>query len=193
MFSGMKLGKLAARRDPRTLKMSRYLTPKLAPAPHEFSLTAKLSHLGMMVNDRLGDCTIATVGHMIQTWTANVGSQIIIPDADIVTMYEAACGYNPADPNTDQGGIELDVLNFWRKNPVDNNPLQAYAYLAPHQTEEIRQSIYYFGGAYLGIQLPLTAQNQQVWTVTSLTGDGAPGTWGGHAVPIVAYDQHYVT
>jgi hypothetical protein len=41
----------------------------------------------------------------------------------------------------------------------------------------------------LGIQLPITAQGASTWEVPpNLTGNGAPGSWGGHCVPIMYYD-----
>jgi len=53
---------------------------------------------------------------------------------------------------------------------------------------QAKLSMYIFGLAYLGIALPKTAQNQQVWSVTTTKGDGAPGSWGGHCVIIVDYN-----
>jgi hypothetical protein len=185
-----RLGKRPRRDDPRTLKLSRY-TKALAPAPPTCDWSLKLSDLGPMLNTSIGDCTCAAVGHMIQTWTANTGKEVIIPDQDILRLYEVF-GYVPGNPATDQGAVEIDVLNYWRANPVDGHQLLAYAALNPQQTEEIRQSVYYFGGAYIGLALPITAQTQDIWTVTSLSGDGTPGSWGGHAVPVIGYDRHYV-
>ena len=50
------------------------------------------------------------------------------------------------------------------------------------------------GGLYLGVQLPQTAQSQDVWDWTgSLTGPARPGSWGGHAVDVVRYDADGVT
>jgi len=47
--------------------------------------------------------------------------------------------------------------------------------------------------------LPISAQDQvknhQPWSVPpgGTTGDGKPGFWGGHTVPVVAYDARGVT
>ncbi len=54
-----------------------------------------------------------------------------------------------------------------------------------------------FGGLYLGLGLPLTAIGQRVWSVVA--GDPRtnpsmqPWSWGGHAVEVVAYDEHGLT
>jgi len=51
---------------------------------------------------------------------------------------------------------------------------------------QIATAIWLFGGAYIGIQLPIRAQNQDVWDVPSDLGlDDVPGSWGGHAVYLV--------
>jgi hypothetical protein len=60
-------------------------------------------------------------------------------------------------------------------------------------------SVYIFQGCYIGVQLPISAkaqvQNNQPWSVPpgGTTGDGAKGSWGGHAIPVVAYDSRGVT
>lgn len=194
LHEGMKLGKGPAKHDSRTLLFARYsaaLAPApLALAPNAYGLSAKLTALGMMMNDSLGDCTAASMGHTIQTWTAIAGSQVVIPDDDVLGFYEASCGYNPSDPSTDQGGIILDVLNYWRKNPVAGHALDAYADIDLENVEELKQAVYYFGVAYCGVLLPLSAQNQDVWDVPAygLHFGGVPNSWGGHCVPIVDYN-----
>jgi hypothetical protein len=185
-----KLGKLPVRFDRRTLKLARY-TAALAPAPEACDETAKITQLGMMGNDEVGDCTCATVGHMIQAWTAEDGAQVILPDSDILGMYSAITGYNASDPATDQGAAVLDVLNYWRKTGVDNHTITGYVSVAPANRDELEQAIYYFGACYIGVLLPWTAASQDIWSVPEqgARGDGAPGSWGGHAVPVVAYNE----
>lgn len=226
-----RLGKLAPRHDPRTLKMARY-SVALPDPPATWDKTDKVTDLGLMMNDTLGDCTCASAGHMIQQWTAADGAQIILPDSAILAAYEALCGYRQGDPSTDAGGIELDVLNGWRQQGIGDHKIAAYMALQvkpsmalanapqhakglwgwladlgteaehlfgigktqpmgvilPELDRQLKQAIYYFGGVYIGVELPNTAQEQpDTWDVVSITGDGAPGSWGGHAVPLVGY------
>jgi hypothetical protein len=56
----------------------------------------------------------------------------------------------------------------------------------------VKAGVYLFGGVYIGLALPLSAQNQSIWSVTRGP-DAQPGSWGGHAVPVVAWDAHYLT
>jgi hypothetical protein len=191
-LSNMKLGKHPARHDPRTLQLANYLRPEaLSTIPPTIDWTSKVTQgWPMMRNDTLGDCTCAAAGHLIEEWTANA-TQIQIPsDADIIQAYSAITGYNPEDPSTDRGAVETDVLNYWRKTGIAGHRIDAYATLEPGNHDHVRAATYIFGGCYIGVALPSSAQTQQVWAVPpgGPHGRGAPGSWGGHAVPVVAYD-----
>ncbi len=187
-----KLGKKPAKIDHRTLKLANYKLDNLT-VPNTCDYTNMVTNLGTMLNDEIGDCTIAAIGHLIQLWTAQNGSQSIIPNSDILSLYEKVTGYNPNEPNTDNGAVEIDVLNYWRSNPIDNNQLYAYVSINPKDIEEIKQAIYYFNGAYIGVELPLSVQDEPEWKFQNLEGNNAPGSWGGHAIPLVAYDDSTFT
>jgi hypothetical protein len=193
----IKLGKSPARHDARTLQLSKYLsTATLGPPPASQDYTKKVSKWPTMLNNEIGDCTIACAGHMIEQWTTYANSSPTIPtDNTILKTYEAVSGYNPANPNTDRGAVILDVLNYWRNTGIGGDNILAFTSLEPQNHTEIMDAVTLFGNAYIGVQLPISAQNQQVWAVPAggATGLGEAGSWGGHAVPIVAYDQRGVT
>jgi hypothetical protein len=186
----VRLGKKAARFDARTLKMAKYLT---APAPPLFSdWLEQVQSWPMFANDTLGDCVEAASGHMIQLWQSFTAPSAAVPtQAQIISAYSGGAGYIPGNPNTDQGTDMLTFLNYWRKNGVAGNKIAAYVALKPGNLTELRQAIYLFGAAMIGVALPITAQSQPTgWTVPgSLTGDGAPGSWGGHCIPVGAYSD----
>jgi hypothetical protein len=190
----MKLGRKAIKTDTRTLAFRDYLTPALPPPPPAADWTKGITSWGMMLNDTLGDCTIAGAAHAVQVWSANAGAMITIPDPTIQSFYEQWDGYVPGQPNTDSGGIELDVLNDWQKGGFAGNMLLAFADPKPASLVDIHQSIALFGGVYIGLSLPLTAQTQDVWDVEAKGGAKAkPGSWGGHCVFVPKYDQHGFT
>jgi hypothetical protein len=191
----MRLGRKAIKTDTRTLAFGDYLTPGLPPPPPTADWTKGIASWGMMLNDTLGDCTIAGVGHAVQVWTANTaGTMATVPDPTIESFYENWDGYVPGNPSTDSGGIELDVLNDWRKQGFAGHTLLAFADPKPAELVEVRQSIALFGGVYIGLALPLTAQTQEVWDVVPGGGANAkPGSWGGHCVFVPKYDQHGFT
>jgi hypothetical protein len=193
-FSGMKLGRKAIKTDSRTLMLGKYLKPNLPPPPPSADWTKGITGWGMMLNDRLGDCTIAGVAHAVQVWTANNGGIKTVPDNTVEQYYEKWDGYVPTDPSTDSGGIELDVLNDWQKQGFAGHKLTAYADPQVSNLDEIRHSIAMFGGVYIGVSLPITAQTQDVWDVVPNGGaNAAKGSWGGHCVYIPKYDQHGFT
>ena len=202
-FSHLKLGRNPVRHDARTLRLARYLDDAvvLPTLPPSCDLTAAVPSWPMYDNDRLGDCTWAAAAHMVQAWTAANGS-VYTPDPSLVDLAYWQTGQPPSTTGTpggptDTGRVELDVLNYWRQHgfggaPDRSAPITAYVAVDPRNTEHVRASIYLFGGCYLGVALPITAQRQRVWDVVgdpATDPDSAPGSWGGHAVPELAYDS----
>jgi hypothetical protein len=193
-ISNMRLGRKAIKTDTRTLAIGDYLTPALPPPPPAVDWTKGITDWGMMLNDKLGDCTIAGAAHALQVWSVNTGGEVTVPDATVEKYYELWDGYAPGNPATDNGGVELDVLNDWQKQGLDGHTLVAFADPKPNKLVEIHQSIFLFGGVYIGVALPITAQKQDVWDVVPHGGANAQkGSWGGHCVFVPKYDQHGFT
>jgi hypothetical protein len=195
-FSQHRLGKREVRHDDRTLLFARYTSQALPTPPPSVDYTKGIKAWGMMLNDSLGNCTCAACGHAIQAWTANASKEATVPDSAILAAYEAFCGYDTRDPSTDQGGVELDVLNGFRKTGVGGHKITAYAALTPKNATQAKEALDLFGLLYVGANLPLAAQKQKVWDVPAngkLTGKYKPGSWGGHAFIVVAYDAAGLT
>lgn len=187
--SMMKLGRKAVITDSRTLKLAKYISTALPAPPPASDWTKGIANWGMMLNDKLGCCTIAAVAHAVQVFSANTASEVTVPDAQVLQYYEQWDGYKPSEPNTDSGGVELNVLTNWQKSAFGVHKLIAYADPAYTNLEQIRQAISLFGGVYIGVSLPITAQTQTVWDVVPNGGESAkPGSWGGHAVFVPKYD-----
>jgi hypothetical protein len=192
--SQMKLGRKAIKTDSRTLQLARYFGAGLPAAPPARDWTKGITSWGMMLNDTLGDCTIAGIAHATQVWSANTSKEETIPNSQVLHYYEKWDGYKKGEPSTDNGGVELDVLNDWQKSSFDKHKLLAFADPAHSNLEEVRQAINLFGGVYIGLSLPITAQTQDVWDVAPKGGANAkPGSWGGHAVFVPKYDAHGFT
>ena len=190
----LKLGKLPVRTDVRTLSLASYVDPQTLPAPPAtFAETAKVSDWPMYANDRIGDCTTAAAGHMIEAWTAAARGQAVeISEQSVLDAFDHV---KLVDPQTGEAGaVELDVLRYWRTSGIGGHTIGAFARVAVHTHQLVRAGAWLFGGLYIGLQLPLTAQAQEVWDWTgSLSGDALPGSWGGHAVDVVAYDATALT
>jgi hypothetical protein len=197
-----KLGKKAARHDSKALLLASYLTSMpIAPlAPASFSHGSTTWDYPMMLNDSLGDCTIACAGHLVQLWTGLNGSQQVIPDADIESAYIAVtksegAAYNPKTKANDNGCVIADVLKYWQNTGIGGHKIAGSVSLEPGNADMVRGSVYLFGGIDIGVQLPISAQGQAIWSVPpgGAVGNGAPGSWGGHSVPVVGYGPNYLT
>jgi hypothetical protein len=189
-----RLGKRRKRSDPRDFKVTRYLVRSaIGSAPGEVDYQDKVPSYGVLLNDRLGDCGIASPLHQIQTWFAVLGTAFNPTDAMALAGYEAVGGYQPGDPATDQGVYLRDMLNYWRKVGLGGSVHKILAYAAVNPTNHnlLKACISLFGGVSMGFDLPVSVQGKDHWSI----GRGAaavPGSWGGHAVPFVGYDsKHY--
>lgn len=194
-ISTFKLGKKPARHDRRTLVFAKYAV-SLPPPPAAVDWTAAMSFpCGQYLNDQLGDCTCAGLAHAIQVLTANANPpEVSIPDSEVETAYEGACGYNPRDPSTDQGGVLIDVLNYTRTTGIGGHKFSAYTAVNVLNQGEVMEALQLFGVLYTGVMLPVSAQSQvgEVWDVT-VGPDAAPGSWGGHCVVIAQADATGLT
>jgi hypothetical protein len=193
-IAAQKLGKLPVRLDVRTLRLARYVDRTKLPAPPtQLDLTAHVPDWPMYANDRIGDCTIAAAGHMIEAWTeASHGDVVEVSEPDVLRAFDAVKITDPA--TGEEGAIELDVLRYWRTTGVAGHRIGAFAGVSVHDEQLVRTGAYLFGGLYIGLALPLTAQQQDVWDWTgSLAGPAKPGSWGGHAVDVVGYDAEALT
>lgn len=198
----MKLGKkLGVVHDPRTFTFRAFMPLRLPSAPATSRYSRSVTRWPMFANDAYGDCTLASQGHRIVLQEHNARQrEVEVSDADVLAAYSAVTGFDPARPETDQGAYLLDVLNFMRRQGMgrekDGTPHTITAFVKVDHTraDELRLASWMFGGLYLGVWLPNSAQHQKIWDVpnTGATGDGEPGSWGGHAIWMTGYERRYV-
>ena len=189
-----KLGKLPARVDVRTLHIGRYVDRAELPVPPpSLDLTDHVTEWPMYANDRVGDCTIAAAGHMIEAWTAESrGHPLEVSERSVLSAFDHV---KQVDPLTgEDGAVVLDVLRYWRRDGIARHRIGAYVQVPVHDHVLVRSCAWLFGGLYTGVQWPLIARDQPVWDWTgSLAGPARPGSWGGHAVDLVRYAQDGLT
>ena len=176
---GRRLGKHAPKVDARTLKMAKYVDPSvLALAPEEYDASVKVTlPWGVMGNDVHGDCTCAALGHHVQVWTANNGKQRTPTDAEVLELYGKVNG------GQDSGANMLDVLNHFTAEGLGGfDRPSAFVSVDRRNPAMVRAAAYLFGGLYIGLNLPLSAQAQDVWDYLPDSPLNAAGSWGGHAV-----------
>jgi hypothetical protein len=185
---GLKLG----RKDPDPSKPRLRLAPYIAKVPAPPAVAdwySKVPAWGMLLNDRIGDCTCAEVGHQIESLsTYGQGSELVVTDADVLTAYEAVSGYNPATGANDNGALVQDVLNYWRKTGVGGHRCLAFAELDAANDTEVKQGVWLFGSLDVGTPIPQSAIDQfnagQPWDVVANDG----GIAGGHSYEMVGYN-----
>ena len=187
----IKLGKLPYVHNDRNLKLADYLIhPELPPLPSTYDWFQRVSRFGPLGNLDAGDCVVAGAMHMVQTWTANQGQEVIMTPEQAIALYSQLTGYDPKTGANDNGLNIAAFLKFWRQSGVADHKIGAYVQVDPHNHTQLAYANYLFGGVYCGLALPLTARNQMIWDVTdpSLTGNAEPGSWGGHCVNLGIHD-----
>ena len=198
--SSMRLGKTAAVSAPHVLKLSNYrLTPPSPannPPPPSVDWCSEVTYWPMDGNDTVCDCTTAAAAHAVQALTQyGCGTQAVISQADVLAAYSAVSGYN-GTPATDVGASLVAVLQYWQNTGIGGHKIKAFATVNPANQAEVQEAIATFGGLYVGVELPISAQTQDPWAqgdVNGGTGSTAAGSWGGHCVPLQKYDSSYAT
>lgn len=193
----LKLGKLDPKEGKLSLHLSNYITVEVYYAP-VLERNSDISDWTMMGNNTIGDCTCAAAGHGIMSWTDDAKNLVTPSLVSIINAYVAVSGYNPSTGQNDNGAACTTVLDYWKDTGINGHKIAGYTYVNVHNGVELKQAIYTFGLIYIGIQLPVALQsqiNESTWTIpnaetTSLTGDWAPGSWGGHCVIVIGYNEH---
>jgi hypothetical protein len=186
-MSNFKLGRLPANPATPKLKLSSFLSPEFT-YPENRDWMSQVSNWPMYLNDRIGDCTCATVGHLLQIFNRyGQKKDVRISDADVLKAYSDVSGYDPNTGANDDGAVVQDVLDYWRKTGVGGHKILAFAQVDFKNADELRQAVNIFGNIYLGINFPNTAMqqfdNDQIWDYV----DGAYSE-GGHAINAGYYD-----
>ena len=193
----MKLGKKPFIEDKRDLIFKNYTIATVLPSrPKVFGHQSLISNWGMLGNDTVGDCVVAGSCHETMLWTAEGGNPAAFTDANAISDYSAITGYNPNDPNTDQGTVVREALLYRKKTGIiDSKYLRhktgAFLQLDQNNIDEILEAIYLFNAIGIGILFPQSAMTQfnsgQPWTVVK-----GSRIEGGHYVSCIGYDSDYI-
>ena len=174
--------------DPRSRMCRTGLPP--VPAAQDVDYASKVPSWPMYLNDQLGDCTIAGVGHMYGAWTQYAsGTEALFDDSQVQAVYSRVGGYVPGDPGTDQGCVMQDVLADQQANGITDTAGKVHkvaGYAALGNTADLDllgQVLDVFGSAYTGISVQQQMEAE--------FGAGQPWTWdpsaqsiGGHAIAL---------
>jgi len=176
-------GKLPAKHDLRTIQARSVISVQdvMVPNRQDWHLHGP-EHWGMMANDRVGCCTVAGMGHLLQQWTVNASGMILTPsDEAILEGYAAISDY----PDRDVGAYCLDALNWARRVGLlcpdgRRHPILAYAKIDPHDHAMVRAAAVVCGGLYIGATLHSGIWGSEVWDAPK----PSERVEGGHAMAI---------
>jgi hypothetical protein len=190
-MASLKLGKTPARPGAVKFKLTDYLA--LPKPPAKYGHYSLIPSWGMLGNDQYGDCVWAGAGHEVMLWNKEANRAVLFTDQDVLSDYSAVTGFNPNDPNSDQGTDMTVAASYRRKTGVTAHGLRhkvlAYLALPVGDTTQLKQAVYLFGAVGVGIQFPASAMTQfnngKPWSVTSSAIEG------GHYIPCVGYDSKY--
>src|SRR5271170_1221847 len=197
-----KLGRLARSYDKNipmlhTLMAGAPLPPVVPAVDYTKGMPA---NLGMMHNDTLGDCTCAAFYHALQVWSFNALNKIDTePDADVVDLYEQACGYKPSAGGEGPGGNEQKVLKFLLNTGAPYGPkgqarqkITAFVEVDVKNIDNVKRTIFDCGVAYIGFNVPqfLMPPNAPPLSVWNVDPKGDNTIVGGHAVVLAGYDAN---
>jgi hypothetical protein len=193
-----KLGKKPAVEDVRTFKLSKLLDPSLPTPPVEYNFDAinkTIIPTPMFANDKYGDCVMAGRAHMTLRFEYFEQKLCLdINDGEILYQYWKEGGWPGCwfVPKPDNGLVMLLSLKSWQNLgwKLAGNKYNIYAYASIHWSDfdEVKCAISLLNGAYCGLALPNSAQNQDVWDVSD-SSNGAKASWGYHCVAIPEYNK----
>lgn len=116
-----------------------------------------------------GTCGIAGMDHLQMAWNAYAQDSCESwGNETVLQLYEQLGGYVRGDESTDQGTVLQDNLDFWRKEGVNGEKILFFGSLHPGSwlRPERQLALQAFGGLYLGLNLPQSAEEQfpEPWT-----------------------------
>lgn len=192
-----KLGKLEPVEDRRSLRLDAYVDRTVLVAPRVGGARHVVKVFPMLANDEFGDCVFAGAQHETQQFRARVKRPVFKPTVKgTLAAYSAVTGFDKNDASTDRGAVVLDALNFRRKTGIEGHKIGAFAQVEAGNRQNVRLAVHLFGVLGIGLALPAAAQEQTgTWHLgPRATGSQwEPGSWGGHYVPIIAYDASGLT
>lgn len=185
-----KLGRAPRVDDARDLRLSTYL--RMGRPPARLDWGAHVRKFPLLLNDRIGDCTVAAALHLEQVWCANARHRFQPTDELALSLYEKISGYDPHHPDVDRGAADRHVLRYWATSGMSGHKVLAYVAVDPKDRRQVKAAIAMFGGVFVGMGMPLTAKRQHVHWVKRTGRDAQPRSWGGHTLIYTGYDERGV-
>ncbi len=195
----LMFGKLPAKVDKRTIRLSSILVKKLLPdLPESYDIDKELGGIvdnNMYANDQYGDCVMAARAHQTLRFEKFEQNKLLsITDKEVINEYLEESG------GLDVGLYLLNSLKAWRKNGwmVGSKTYCIYAFASVDwkNHDEVKYCIHLLGGVNFGVKIYQADIDQfesgEGWHLT-----GKDGSFlGGHGVyafcwfDVVGYDDN---
>lgn len=183
-----KLGRREVVVPKHSLRLKSYALVEMTYPP-SFDGSGGFKDWGDLANSDYGDCTIAGAMHLQQAVSfTTYGNASVFTSGDAIRYYQAWNGFVPGHPDTDNGGIESEVLDKWLKHGLKGHHIVSFGYLDPKDTASVKHFCAALGGLYIGAELPNSCMKQDIWDVAENDG----GIAGGHCVYVYGYDEEHV-
>jgi hypothetical protein len=158
-MTNFKMGRKRPVARPMRFSLNNYLRRSLPPTPPtcmDLIHPARESLKRVYLNDRLSCCTASAAFHIEYMMLASAGRPAVGSDEDVLKFYSGSTGYVPGRPETDQGGDEQTVLNYWREHGLVQGraKIAGHIYVDGRHIEELKAAIWLFENVYFGIELP---------------------------------------
>ena len=175
-----KLGKAPAQRPAMGCLHTYFDGHTLPVAPVKCTYAMKVLY-PLALNGTYGDCVVAGWVHLAQAVAQEIGDTYSYPgDPAVKATYFNLTG------GADTGLVESTFLQKASQAPILESQVEAFAPIDHTDLAEVKSTIYTFGGVFLGVDLPQSAEHQFPgnWTVVP----GSP-IIGGHCVIGIGYDE----
>lgn len=181
------LGRLPSQFPGTLYDLTHYVAGTL-PKPPPSVAVPTVSDWGMLSNDVVGDCGVASWEHCLMADAA-----ITHATETQATAAQAKDYYFTYTGGQDSGVVLSRFLSYVRQHGYFGKTLSAYAPVAVHDVPTLQTCVNLYGTAYTGITVTAAMQQafstHQPWTA-AVVNDGP--IIGGHAVPIVGYDDSFL-
>lgn len=180
------LGRLPSQFPGTLCDLTYYAAGPLPKAPATVKVPA-VKEWGMLANDVVGDCGVASLEHVFM-------ADAIITDRKETdaTAAQAKDFYFTYTGGQDSGVVLSQYLSYVRTHGYFGRSVNAFAPVSIRDIPTLQTAVNMFGAAYTGITVTAAMQQafstHQPWTTTTAEGQ----ILGGHAVPIVGYDDAFL-
>ena len=182
---------------PVKLQLKNYVNLSVLPTPPlvvdwSLAMTRGFSMLGngpdptnpSVVSDGVGDCFFAAAIELLRCASANAqAKEDVFTTADALKAYGLCTGFNPADPNTDQGTEPGQGFNFLQNTGIAGHKFGPIVAVDWTKEDQVRCAQWLSPGLMMGVDFPVDWENAPVWDVTSSKIEG------GHEIYLFAYDD----